>query len=114
MLKQTEGEPPPEERSIGELVQGVVEEAKAYALAEIDFAKAVATAKLRALAWPAGLFFLALLVAQAAVTVLAVGIFAAPYWAFGPILAAIIASFIFVMLAGGLAWYAFIRLRREL
>lgn len=114
MLKQTEGEPPPEERSIGELVQGVVEEAKAYALAEIDFAKAVAMAKLRALAWPAGLFFVALLAAQAAITILAVGIFAALYSTFGPILAAIVASLIFAALAGGLAWYALIRVRREL
>lgn len=114
MLKPADqGEPQPD-RSIGERVQDVVEEAKAYALAEIDFAKAVATAKLRALAWPAGLFFVALLVAQAAITVLAVGVFAALYWAVGPILAAIVASLIFVALAAGLAWYAFIRVRREL
>jgi len=114
MLKPADQPEPQPERSIGELVHDVVEDAKAYALAEVDFAKAVGMAKARALAWPAGLFFAALLVAQAAVTVLAVGIFAALYWAFGPMLAAIVASLIFVTLAAGLAWYALVRLRREL
>lgn len=113
MLKPTEGELPPE-RPIGELVHELVDEGKAYAKAEIDLAKAMAIAKARALALPSGLLFAALLVAQAAVTVLAVGIYAALYWVMGAILAAIAAFLIFGALAAGLAWYAVERLKRDL
>jgi hypothetical protein len=74
----------------------------------------IALAKARALAWPAGLFFAALLVAQSAVTVLAVGIYVALYWIFGPVLAGLVAFLLFAALAGGLAWYALQRLGREL
>lgn len=113
MLKPADPQPPPE-RPIGELVHELVEEGKSYARAEIDLAKAIAAAKARALAWPAGLFFAAMLVAQSAVTVLAVGIFAALYWTFGAVLAGLVAFLLFAALAGALAWYALQRLRRAL
>lgn len=114
MLKPADqGEPPPE-RPVGELVHQLVEEGKAYAQAEIGLAKAIASAKARALGLPAALFGAALLVAQAAVTVLAVGVYAALYWRFGAILAGIIAFLIFGAIAGALAWYAMQRVKREL
>lgn len=113
MLKPVEGEPPPE-RPIGEIVHELVDEGKAYAKAEIDLAKAIAMAKARALALPAGLLFAAVLVAQSAITVFAVGVYAALYWSLGAILAGIVAFLIFGTLAGGLAWYAIQRAKRDL
>ena len=113
MLKPTEGEQPPE-RPVGDLVQELLEEGKAYARAEIGLAKAIATAKARALALPSALFGAAFLLAQAAVTVLAIGVYVALYWAMGPILGGFVAFLIFAGLAGGLAWYAVERLKRDL
>lgn len=113
MLKRTEGEPPPE-RPIGDIVHELVDEGKAYAKAEIDLAKAIGMAKARALALPAGLLFAAMLIAQSAITVFAVGVYAALYWTLGAILAGLVAFLIFGALAGGLAWYAVQRLKRDL
>jgi len=115
MLKPADQPPPPDnERPVGELVHQLVEEGKAYASAEIGLAKAIALAKARALAWPAGLFLAALIVVQSAVTILAVGIFMALLRPIGPILAAIVASLIFWAIAGALAWYGLERLKRDL
>ena len=115
MLKPTDqGSGPQAERPIGDLVHQLTEEGKAYARAEIGLAKAIAAAKARALALPAGLFGAAFLLAQAAVTVLAVGIFAALYWTFGAVLAGFIAFLIFGGLAGAMAWYAIQRLKSDL
>jgi hypothetical protein len=113
MLKPADPGPPPPERPVGELVHELIEEGKAYARAEIGLAKAIATAKGKALAWPAGLFLIALIVVQSAVTILAVGIFMALLPPLGPILAAIIASLLFLGIAGALAWYGYQRLRRD-
>ena len=114
MLKPADqGKSPQPERPIGDLVQQLTEEGKAYARAELGVAKAIAAAKARAMALPAALFGAALLIAQAGVTALAVGLFAALYWRFGPILAGFIAFLIFGGLAGGLAWYAVQRLKRD-
>jgi hypothetical protein len=113
MLKPAEGEPPPE-RPISELVHELVEEGKGYAKAEIDLAKAIALAKARALAWPAGLIFAAMLVAQSAVTVFAIGVYAALYWVMGAILAGFVAFLIFSALAGAIAWYAVQRVKRDI
>jgi TRAP-type C4-dicarboxylate transport system permease small subunit len=113
MLKPADPGPPPPERPVGELVHELIEEGKAYARAEIGLAKAIATAKGKALAWPAGLFLIALIVVQSAVTILAVGIFMALLPPLGPILAAIIASLLLLGIAGALAWYGYQRLRRD-
>ena len=115
MLKPADqGNAPQPERPIGDLVHQLTEEGKAYARAEIDLARAIAAAKARALALPAGLFGAAFLLAQAAVTVLAVGVFAALYWTFGSVLSGFVAFLIFGGLAGTLAWYAVQRLKRDL
>jgi TRAP-type C4-dicarboxylate transport system permease small subunit len=113
MLKPADPGPPPPERPVGELVHELIEEGKAYARAEIGLAKAIATAKGKALAWPAGLFLMALIVVQSAVTILAVGIFMALLPPLGPMLAAIIACLVFLGIAGALAWYGYQRLRRD-
>ena len=107
-------QPPPPERPVGELVHQLVEEGKAYARAEFGLVKAIASAKGKALAVPAGLLFAAWLVAQAAITVLAVATFAVLQWAMGTILAGLLAFLIFAAIAGGLGWFAVQRVRRGL
>ncbi|GAA4718342.1 phage holin family protein [Sphingomonas lutea] len=114
MLKPADPQQQPPERPVGEVVHDLIEGGKAYARAELGVAKAVAAAKARALALPAGLFGAAFALVQAAITALAVGVFAALYWAFGPILAGLVAFLIFSALAGALAWYAVHRLKRDL
>jgi len=72
MLKPAD--PDPGERPIGDLVRDLVDEAKAYARAELDVAKAIAAAKGKALILPSILFGVAFVLMLAAVTALAVGI----------------------------------------
>ena len=115
MLKRTESAAePPEERPVGELVQQLVEDGKAYARAELDVAKAVAASKAKALAWPAGMLFAALLVAQAAVTVLAVATFYVLSLVMNVVFAGILAAAIFALIAGWLGWYALQRVKQDL
>jgi len=103
---------PGDERPIGELVQQLVEEGKAYALAELGVVKAIAAAKANGLKVPAILLGAALLFVQAAVTVLAVAIFLGLLPLMGPILAGLLAFVIFTAIAGGLGWLAIDKLRR--
>jgi hypothetical protein len=102
---------PEDERPIGEVVHQLIDEGKAYAKAEIDLAKAQALAKAAELKVPAIQLFVALLFAQAAVTVLAVTIALALAPLIGPLGGGLIA----VGLAGGaaalLGWLALQRLR---
>jgi hypothetical protein len=115
MLKRTEPvDEQPDERPVGELVQQLVEDGKAYARAELEVAKAVAASKAKALAWPAGILFAALLVAQAAVTVLAVAVFYILSLVMNVIFAGILAAAIFAVIAGWLGWYAIERVKRDL
>lgn len=111
MLKPAD---PNAERPIGELVQELVEEGKAYAKAELDVAKAIATAKGRALIVPAMLFGLAFVLSLAAVTALAVGVVIALAKYVGPLAAGIVGLLIFLAIAGGCGWYGYQRLRRDL
>jgi hypothetical protein len=113
MLKPAEPTPP-SERPIGELIQELVEEGKAYARAEIDLGKAIAAAKAKALALPAGLFVAALFIAMAALNALAFGVVLALATVVGPLLGGIVGMLIFAAIAGGLAWYALERSRRAL
>ena len=113
MLKPTESEPPPE-RPIGDIVQELVDEGKAYAKAEIDLVKAIATAKARALAIPSAMFGAALIFALAAVTALAVGVVLTLAKFIGPLAAGFVSLLIFAAIAGGLGWFGYQRLRRDL
>ena len=112
MLKPPE--PNPAERPIGELVQELVDEGKAYARAELNLAKVIATAKAKALALPAGLLVGALFMGLAAIIALAVGVVMALATLIGPLAAGIIGLAIFAAIAGGLAWYAVGLLRSAL
>ena len=114
MLKPAEPSPTPPERPIGELVHELVEEGKAYARAEADLAKAIATAKAKALALPAGLLVAALFVGMSALNALAVGVVLALALLIGPLLAGIAGLLIFAAIAGGLAWWGIDRARRAL
>jgi len=115
MLKPGEHlQPDPPERPVGELFAQLIDEGKAYARAEVGVAKAVAAAKGKALAVPAGLLLVALLVAQDALTVLAVATFALLQWAIGTVLAGLLTFLVFTAIAGGLAWAARQRLRNLL
>ena len=118
MLKRADrrSEPPggDDERPIGELVQELVEEGKAYASAELDVVKAIAAAKARALVVPAILFGAAFVLALAAVTALAVGVVLALAKFVGPLAAGAVGLLIFAAIAGGCGWYGYRRLERDL
>ena len=108
---------PPEpgsERPVGELVNQLVEDGKAYARAELGVAKAIASAKADALKVPAILLGAAVLILQAAVTMLAAGLFFALLEPLGPLLAGLLAALVFAAIAGGLAWWAVTTIRRAL
>ena len=112
MLKPTDQQPGPEQ-TIGELTRELVEEAKAYARAEIDLAKAIANAKLKALVFPVILLGAAVVCALAAITALAVGVVIALGWYIGPLGAGFVGLLVFAALAGLLGWYGARRLGRE-
>lgn len=113
MLKPADpGQQP--ERPIGELVHELIEDGKAYARAEVGLVKAIATAKGKALALPAALFATAFILALAAVTALAVGVVMALAKFIGPLAAGFVGMVIFLAIAGGLGWFGYQRLRRDL
>ncbi len=115
MLKPKDSPPEAEnERPVGELVQQLIEDGKAYAKSEIAIAQAIATEKARALAIPAGLFAAAFVFALAAVTALAVGVVAALARFLGPLGAGAAGLLIFAATAAGLGWYGVQRLKRDL
>lgn len=112
MLKPAD--PDPGERPIGDLVRDLVDEAKAYARAELDVAKAIAAAKGKALIVPSILFGVAFVLMLAAVTALATGIVIALAKFVGPLAAGVLGLLGFAAIGGGCGWYAYQRLRREL
>jgi hypothetical protein len=113
MLKPADPGPPPPERPIGELIHELIEDGKAYARAEIDLYKAIATAKGKALALPVGLFVAALLLGMTALTALAVGVVIALATLIGPLAAGFVGMLIFAAIAGLLGWYGYSRLRQD-
>jgi hypothetical protein len=108
--------PPPadNERPIGELVHELIEDGKAYARAEIDVVKAMATAKFNALKLPAILFGAAVVLALAAITALAYGVAAGLATLIGPFAGGLVAFLLFAGLAGGLIWVGVKKVREEL
>lgn len=113
MLKPADPGPPPPERPVGELVHELIEQGKAYVHAEIGLAKAIATAKGKALAIPAAMFGLAFIFALAAISALALGIVMALAAFIGPVAAGFVGMLIFAAIAGLLGWYGFNRLMRD-
>lgn len=114
MLKPVDPVPQRPERPVGELVHELIEDGMAYARAEIGLVKAIAAAKGKALALPAGLFGAALLFALAGVTALAVGVVIALETFIGPLAAGFVGMLIFFGIAGGLGWWGYQRLRHDL
>ena len=118
MLKPTDPAPGPAEadgeRPVGELVHRLVEDGKAYARAELAWAKAFASSKASALGFPAALLGAAFLFIQAAVTVIAVATFLALLPLVGPFFAGLLAFLIFAGIAGGVGWFAVQKIRRGL
>lgn len=112
MLKPADPTPPHEERPIGEIVTELVDEGKAYAKAELDFAKAIAAAKANALKAPAILLVAAALVGMAALNALAVGILIALALVMNPVLAGIAAFVLIGAVAALLGWLGVEKLRK--
>lgn len=81
-----------EELSVGELVQQLADDGKAYARAEFTLARTIAEAKAKALVVPAVFLGAALLVAQAAVVMLALALFSAIFTSVGPVAAALVTA----------------------
>ena len=101
MLKPADN---PAERPVGDLVHQLVEDGKAFARAEMDVAKAVATDKVGAYKLPAILIGGALFVLQAAVTALAVAVCLWLEPIIGPLLAGLVAFLLFGAIAGLMVW----------
>lgn len=102
------------ERSFSTLVHQLADDAKAYAKAELQLGKAIASAKAGAMVVPAILLGAAFLLLQAGVTTLAVATFLALLPLVGPFFAGLLAFLIFAGLAGGLGWLAVKKLRSDL
>ena len=103
-----------EEPDIGDLLGRLIDDAEAYARAELKVAKAVAEAKVEALKGPSLLLAASLFFAQSALTVFAVGVALglAPF--IGPLAAGFIALLIFGGIAAALIWIGWSRLREIL
>ena len=114
MLKPAEPGPPPSDRSVGELVHELIENAKAYALAEIELAKAILSAKGKALAVPMAMFGIAFLCGLAAIVALAIGIVLTLEIFIGPLAAGFVGLLMFAAFAAVLGWAGYSKLRRDL
>ena len=102
----------PDEESIGQVLSRLAEDARAYAKAEVDLYRVIATEKARAHVVPVGLMFAAMLFLQSAVTVLCIGLFAVLIGPIGPMLAGLVAFLVALAIAGVMAWVAVNKLRR--
>lgn len=102
------------ERPIGELVHELIEDGKAYARAELDVVKAMATAKINALRLPAILFGAGLVLLLAAISALAYGVAAGLATLIGPLAGGVVAFLLFAAIAGALIWVGVNKVREEL
>ena len=103
-----------EEPEIGDLLGRLVDDAEAYARAELRVAKAIAEAKLEAAKGPALLLAASLFFAQSALTVLAVALAVALARFIGPLAAGVIAFLIFGGVAAVMIRVGWSRLRELL
>jgi hypothetical protein len=101
------GEEPP----IGDILGRLIDDAEAYARAELNVAKAIAEAKVDALKLPSVLLGASLFFAQSALTVLAVAVALALAPSVGPFAAGLIAFLIFGGIAAALMWAGWTRFR---
>ena len=105
---------PDDERPVGELVHELIEDGKAYARAELDLGKAIATEKANALKLPAMLFGGAFLLLIAAAVALGTGLLLALEPLAGPLPAGVLTLVILAGIAGGLAWFGVRKIREDL
>ena len=111
MLSPSDPLPPTGERPIGDIVSDLVDDGKAYARAEFNLAKAMASAKANALKAPAVLLGAAIFIGMAALNALAVGVVLALDTLMGPLLAGVIAFALIGALAALLGWMGVEKLR---
>jgi hypothetical protein len=113
MLKPADSTPlkKGEEPDIGDLLGQLVDDAEAYARAELNVAKAIVEAKVDAAKTPSILFAASLFFAQSALTVLAVAIALALVPFVGPLAAGVVAFLIFSGIAAALVWIGWSRLQ---
>jgi type IV secretory pathway VirB6-like protein len=93
------------------LLTQLVDDGKAYAQAELKVGKAVAAEKLDGLKLPALLGLAALMFLQAGIVLLGMTVYLTLVSRVGPFGAGLIATMLFVAIAGGLGWYAAKRAR---
>jgi hypothetical protein len=105
---------PGEEKPVGELVHQLVEDGKAYARAEVDLVKAIASAKAGAMAIPAALLAVGLLFVLAGFGVLATGVFFALEPLVGPLLAGLLTFLIFAAIGAALGWAGIQKAKKDL
>ena len=108
------GPPSGSEKSFGELAGQLVDDAKAYARAELDLAKAIAADKARSVKIAAILFAAALLVAIGGVSALSVAVFVALALVMNPVLAGLLTFILVGAIAAGLGWLAMRKLGEAL
>lgn len=115
MLKPADDLPPRKgDRSLGELATQLIEDAKAYARAEFDFAKAVAADKSKGLAVAAIFFALAWLLAIGAISALCVALFVSLAYLMPTWLAGLLTFFIVSAVAGLVGWLGWQKLQDSL
>jgi hypothetical protein len=115
MLKVTgDGPPPGGKRSFGDLASQLVDDAKAYAQAEVDLAKAKAADKVNRLKVGTILLIAAAFVAMGALNALCFGIFVLLATFLGPLLGGIVSFLLIGAVAGVLAWFGATKLRDAL
>jgi len=112
MLKPTDPLPPGGERPVGEIVRELVDDGKAYARAELDVVKTIASVKADAIKLPAILFAAALFIGMAAINVLAFTVFVGLVMIMNPVLAGLVAFLLVAGAAGLLAWIGVQKLRK--
>jgi len=113
MLKPTDPGPPTSERPIGEIVRELVDDGKAYARAEVNVAKTIASERANAFKVPVMLFAGAVLIGIAAINVLAFTIFVGLALIMQPVLAGLVAFVLVAGTAGLLAWIGVQKLRAK-
>jgi hypothetical protein len=113
MLKTADHPPPPgsADSSIGELASKLVDDAKAYAKAEVGVAKAIAGEKASAVKVPLILIAASLFVAFAALNALALAVVLALATVMGPVLAGILAFLLIGGIAAIMAWAGYSKLK---
>ncbi|HEU5481908.1 MAG TPA: phage holin family protein [Sphingomicrobium sp.] len=115
MLKPAgDGPPPGGDRSFGELASQLVEDAKSYAHAEVDLAKAIAADKTRSFTVAAIFFAAAALVAIGAMCALSVAIFVSLAMLMSPVLAGLTTFVLVGAVAAGLGWLGWQKLKDAL